>query len=117
VADTNAVPYSYGYTIIGSHAVLGPYSCGGVALLAADPNSKLIKGYESRKGEGLLVLMHELGHLLTGSLDEGLVECNALHAVPAAARMFGANPANVRELTAAATILHNSLPPVYRTVC
>jgi hypothetical protein len=98
----------------------------GIAYLSPDVCTALLRKLAHKSASiadmaiGLMTLTHEATHLGTGSRDEGLVECSAIHTLPAVAvRFFGYSyhHAPLRALMAWAWSAHRNLPPDYQTVC
>lgn len=103
-----------------TYTLYGVETCGYMALLVADPNdlrgTKLNgPGTRAREGQAILTFVHEAEHQALETLDEGVVECTAIRALPAVLAKIGVRrPA---PLLAAARALHAAKPAAYRAVC
>lgn len=102
------------------YTLYGPETCGYMTLLVADPNDRIGSrlngvGTRAREGQAALTFVHELEHQKLATLDEGVVECAAVNALPSVFALLGVRKPG--PLLAAARALHFSKPAAYRTVC
>jgi hypothetical protein len=103
-----------------TYTLYGPETCGYMALLVADPDDRVGSklngaGTRAREGQALLTFVHEAEHQALGTLDEGVVECAAMRALPAVLARIGVRkPARLLD---AARAFHAGKPAAYRTVC
>lgn len=72
---------------------------------------------ESRMGQALLTIVHEVGHIRTNSINEGYVECWAVHHLKYYLNWFKMPSKVAHNVYLDALLSHRMAPAVYLTVC
>jgi hypothetical protein len=119
-------------TLTNRHVTLGPYVCGGLVLLIADPSGDWLAGRGTelgldpaftsyREAVGVFELLHETYHVRRAPAyspaDELAADCYALAALPAALERLHVPAARALELERYALAKHNAEPAPYAGAC
>lgn len=113
---------TFGVTAWQNNIFMGPEACKGMKLL----NNFRLRSKDDFKyadqyyfmAVALLSFQHEMDHIILNSVDEGVVECYAVHHMGITLKTYWNMPPWLyRIIISNAKDVHRSTPKEYRTVC